>query len=222
MLILIIENNLQALEKIAYSNNWITILTMIMFVGVVLLKAIDSKRLKRIFFSLFNVNLIESDSDEKTGFLDVFQIVLFLFTLLILSLIVFKFNIYKLSLSVERFSLFFSIFLVLSTFFLIKRTLEHLFSILFLIKKEIDFFIKSKYNYLYAISFLLYIAMILCEYANFKQTLLLSFSAFLLVLRFVLVVVINKKLIFSKLFYFILYFCAFEIAPLFILFKLMF
>lgn len=222
MLILIIENNLQALEKIAYSNNWITILTMIMFVGVVLLKAIDSKRLKRIFFSLFNVNLIESDSDEKTGFLDVFQIVLFLFTLLILSLIVFKFNIYKLSLNVERFSLFFSIFLVLSTFFLIKRTLEHLFSILFLIKKEIDFFIKSKYNYLYAISFLLYIAMILCEYANFKQTLLLSFSAFLLVLRFVLVVVINKKLIFSKLFYFILYFCAFEIAPLFILFKLMF
>ncbi|MDD7915428.1 DUF4271 domain-containing protein [Polaribacter ponticola] len=166
--------------------------------------------------------MIESDSDEKTGFLDVFQIVLFLFTLLILSLIVFKFNIYKLSLSVERFSLFFSIFLVLSTFFLIKRTLEHLFSILFLIKKEIDFFIKSKYNYLYVISFLLYIAMILCEYGNFKQTLLLSFSAFLLVLRFVLVVVINKKLIFSKLFYFILYFCAFEIAPLFILFKLMF
>ncbi len=221
MLILRIENNLQALEKIAYSNNWITSVLLLMFFSIVLLKLIDSKRLKGNFFNFFSVNYIESETEDKTGFFDVFQIVIFVFSMLVLSLLTFNFKEYKLEVILKDLPSFLSVFFSLTTYFLIKRTLEYLFSLLFLIKDEVRFFIISKYSYLYTISLLLYIAIVLSQYASLKQVYLFCFAAFLFVLRFVFHVVINKKLIFSELFYFILYFCAFEIAPLFILFKLM-
>ncbi|NQV78269.1 MAG: DUF4271 domain-containing protein, partial [Lutibacter sp.] len=50
----------------------------------------------------------------------------------------------------------------------------------------------------------------------------ITFLVFLLVLilRYVLILLNNKKLIFNNLFYFILYLCALEIAPLIIVLKL--
>lgn len=222
MLILINENDLQAIEKITYSNYWTTILLMFLFVGVALLKTIDANRLKETVFSLFNVSFIESETDEKTNFFDVFQIIIFIFFVLVLSLLTHRFKINVLQIEADNFSSFYPVFLGLSFYFFIKKVLENLLSYLFLIKKEVRFFIISKYNYLYAVSFLLYIALILTEYVGFSTSYLLYFSTFLFVIQFIFHIIINKKLIFRELFYFILYICAFEIAPLFILFKLMF
>ena len=222
MLILINENDLQALEKIAYSNYWITILLMFLFLGIVLLKAINANRLKETVFSLFNVSFIETETDEKTSFFDVFQIVIFIFFVSVLSLLIYRFKIYESTNEIDSFSTFYSIFLSLSSYFFLKKVLENIFSYLFMIKKEVYFFLISKYNYLYAVSFLLYISLVLSEYAGFSTSYLLYFSVFLFAVQFVFHIVINKNLIFRELFYFILYICAFEIAPLFILFKLMF
>jgi hypothetical protein len=152
---------LQALEKIAYSNNWITSILMLLFVGIVLLKAVNAPRLKGSVFSLFNINFIESDSDEKTGFFDVFQIMIFVFSVSVLSLLSFSFKNYKLGVDLEEFASFLPVFLSLMAYFLIKRILEYLFSLLFLVKEEVRFFIISKYNYLHTISFLLYIVILL-------------------------------------------------------------
>ena len=222
MLILINENDLQALEKIAYSNYWITILLMFLFLGIVFLKAINANRLKETVFSLFNVSFIETETDEKTSFFDVFQIVIFIFFVSVLSLLIYRFKIYESTNEIDSFSTFYSIFLSLSSYFFLKKVLENIFSYLFMIKKEVYFFLISKYNYLYAVSFLLYISLVLSEYAGFSTSYLLYFSVFLFAVQFVFHIVINKNLIFRELFYFILYICAFEIAPLFILFKLMF
>ncbi|MGK0447800.1 MAG: hypothetical protein ACJA2M_001579, partial [Polaribacter sp.] len=129
---------------------------------------------------------------------------------------------YTLGTNEVGFSSFFSIFLSLLSYFLFLKVVEYLFSQVFLIKTKVRFFLVSKSNYLNAISFLLYIAIVLSEYANLKQIYLYYFAAFLFFLRFVFHLVSNKNLVFKKLFYFILYICAFEIAPLFTLFKLMF
>ena len=190
--------------------------------GVFLLKVISATKLKKSAFSLFNLNFIESEISDRTSFFDAFKSVIFVFSLLVFSLLTYRFKNYKLDLVLEDFTSFLSVLLILSSYFLIKRVLEYLFTHLFLIKNEVHLFIISKNSYLYSISILLYIAIVLSEYANLEQVVLFYFSAFLFVLRFVFHVIVNKNLIFSKLFYFILYFCAFEIAPLFILFKLMF
>jgi hypothetical protein len=195
---------------------------MLLFIGVVLLKALDTNRLKGSVFSLFNINFIESESEENTSFFNVFKIVIFLFTVIVLSLLAYRFKTYRLSINATSFSSYLPVFLSLLSYFLIKRTLEYLLFYLFLIKRDVRFFIVSKVNYLHTITFLLYAAIVLSEYISFKQVYLFYFAALLFIVRFVIHIVSNKNLIFNKLFYFILYICAFEIAPLFILFKMMF
>tara|TARA_B110000116_G_scaffold33309_1_gene25355 strand:- start:71 stop:739 length:669 start_codon:yes stop_codon:yes gene_type:complete len=222
VIILLNENYLQALEKIATSNHWITLVLMFLLFGLVLLKAISSKRLNGSLYSLFNKNFINSESKESTSFFDVFQIVFFLFSAIVISLLVFNFKMYRSGTDDVGFSSFLSVLIRLSSYFLLLKILENVFLYVFLIKKEVRFFIISKSNYLNAISFLLYIAIVLNEYAHLKQTYLYYFACFLFFIRAVFHVVSNKNLIFRELFYFILYICAFEIAPLFILFKLMF
>ena len=213
---------MQALEKITYANNWITILFLLLFVCIVLLKITDAKKLKESFFAIINFTLIEDEDIEGNSFFDVFQIVIFIFSVTTFSLLIFKVKLYHSSDSIGSLISFLTFFAGLLFYFSIKRILEYALSLLFLIKNRLQFFIISKTNYLYSIAFLLYIALILCEYANINQVYIFSFAVFLLMTRFVFTLVRNKKLIFNKLFYFILYLCAFEIAPLFVLFKLMF
>jgi hypothetical protein len=178
---------------------------MLLFIGVVLLKALDTNRLKGSVFSLFNINFIESESEENTSFFNVFKIVIFLFTVIVLSLLAYRFKTYRLSINVTSFSSYLPVFLSLLSYFLIKRTLEYLLFYLFLIKRDVRFFIVSKVNYLHTITFLLYAAIVLSEYISFKQVYLFYFAALLFIVRFVIHIVSNKNLIFNKLFYFILY-----------------
>lgn len=213
---------MQALEKITYSNNWITIVLLLLFLSIVFLKTLDAKKLKESFFALLNFNFIEDDDAEITPFFNGFQSVIFLFSISVLSLLGYYFKVYKYPTATESFTTYFSIFLVLFCYFFVKRILEFLLIRLFLIEKSVRTFLYSKNNYLYSVSFLIYIALILTTYSRLITNYVFYFSAFLFLLRFILYVVRNKKLVFNKLFYFILYICAFEIAPLFILFKLLF
>lgn len=213
---------MQALEKITYNNNWITILLLILFASIVLLKILNARKLKESFFALLNFTLIEDKDAEGASFFDPFQIVIFLFSIATISFFLFNVKLHFFPDNSSDFSSFFTFFVGLLFYFLLKRIFEHALSILFLIKNRLKFFQISKSNYLYSISFLLYIAIILFEYAKINKVFIFYFAAFLFLIRFVFILVRNKKLIFNKLFYFILYICAFEIAPLFVLFKLMF
>lgn len=213
---------MQAIEKIVQTNNWITLLLLMLFVSIVLLKLLDTKRLKESFFIFFNFSLIEEDDIESSTFFDAFQVVIFLFSVAVFSILALQFKVFKFPETAMSFSSFAQVFMSLVSFFLLKRMLEYTLALLFLIKNGVLFFLISKNNYLYAVSFLLYIAIVLTEYSNLNQLFVFYFAVFLFLTRFVYYVVRNKKLIFNKLFYFILYICAFEIAPLFILFKLIF
>lgn len=213
---------MQALEKITYSNNWITIILLFLYVSIVFLKLLDSKKLKESFFTFFNFSFIEDEDIESPSFFSTFQIVIFLFSIAVLSLLTYYFKVFRNEDTIKSFTTFFSIFLGVFSYFFIKRVLEYLLAHLFLIKRSLQVFLTTKANYLYSISFLIYISLILCEYAKMNVVFIFYFAAFLFLARFIFYSVRNKKLIFNKLFYFILYICAFEIAPLFVLFKLMF
>lgn len=213
---------MQAIDKITYSNNWITIIFILLLVCIVFLKLLNAKKLNESFFALFNFSFIEGDSSEPNNLLSPFENVLFLFSVSTISLLVYFFKIYNQPETIQSFTTFFTLFLVVFCFFFLKKLLEFALTRLFLIKNQIGIFLITKANYLYSISFILYILLILYEYANVKSVYLFYLSAFLFLLRFVFFIFRNKKLILNKLFYFILYICAFEIAPLFVLFNLMF
>ena len=195
---------------------------MFLFLSIVLLKLLDSKRLKESFFTFFNLSFLEDEDAEPNNFFDPFQIVIFLFSIVTLSLLIHKAIVFKAVNFENSFATFLQVFIALFIYFLSKRILEYLLSLLFLIKKGIHFFILSKYNYFYSLSFLTYIALILNEYAAINEVYIFYFTGFLFITRYIFFMIRNKKLIFNKLFYFILYICAFEIAPLFVLSKLMF
>lgn len=213
---------MQAVDKITYTNDWITILFFILFASIVLLKLINASKVKENFLSFLSFTLIEDDDIETTSFFNVFQVILLIFSVTVLSLLLYQFKLVKAPESELGILPFLSILGGLFLYLIFKRCIEYLLLLLFKIKRRMQFFLVLKNNYLYSVCFLLYVSLVLTEYCNLNLNYLLLFATFLFILRFVFLVVRNKKLIFNKLFYFILYLCALEIAPLFVLFKLMF
>ncbi|MCG1034977.1 DUF4271 domain-containing protein [Polaribacter sargassicola] len=213
---------MEVLERISLNSDWITILLVTLIAMVFFLKLLNAKKLESYALSMFQRRFILKEMEEEISFLDSFQVITSLFSTLVFSLLIYYLSL-SFSLNFVSGPISFSfIFLGVLGYFVIKRGLEFLMSLLFEIKPIIGFFLMSKLSYLYSVSFFLLFALFLFEYSRVNIGFLLCFSGALFFLRSVLIFVNNKKLIFSKLFYFILYICSFEIAPLFILFKLMF
>ncbi|QOD59933.1 DUF4271 domain-containing protein [Polaribacter haliotis] len=212
---------MQALEKNLIDSSWITIILVGLIALIVVLKIIDSERLKAYVFALFNKGFIESEVEEDTSFFNAFYSTLFLFSTTTLALVIYTFLIDQNLLLETSFSSFLYIFVTVVSYFLVKWILEMLLSRLFLIKNTVRFYFVSKFSYFYSISFLLFVLFVITTYSPLNSSFLFYASAVLFFMRLIFHITNNKNLIFSQLFYFILYICAFEIAPLFILFKLM-
>ena len=211
---------MQALEKIVINTNWISIILVFLFAIIAVLKIIDGDKLKGYVFALFNKGFIEDEVEENTSFFSSFYSLLFIFSSVVLALVT--------SLLVAEtnkntsFSLssFFLILGIIWSYFTIKSLLEIGVISLFFIKKEVRFYVVSKFGYLYSISFFLIILFVLFRFGPLNFSFFIAATLGLFFLKFVFQVVNNKNLVFGKLFYFILYLCAFEIAPLLIMFKL--
>ncbi|ARV15957.1 DUF4271 domain-containing protein [Polaribacter sp. SA4-12] len=213
---------MQALERTIIDTNWITILLVVLLACIFLLKGLSVLRLKGNAFSIISNSFIETEIEENYSFFNLFQSVIFVFSMLVLSLLMYTILLFYASSIEQGFYVFMKITGVVFSYFSIKWLLEFLFSHLFKIEKQVKFFLFSKSSYLYSVSFILLIGLVLVEYSQLNTRFLVYFSVLLFSIRFILLIVRNKKLVFSELFYFILYLCAFEIAPLFILFKLLF
>jgi len=192
---------------------------MSLFVIIAVLKIIDAEKLKGYVFALFNKGFIEVEAEEDTSFFSSFYSLLFVFSAMVLaltiSLLVSEINV-DFSLT---FSSFLSVLKLVFSYLIIKRCLEFAFANLLLIKKQVRFYLVCKFSYLYSISFFL---LAFCILFHFSPLNYLSFTFITLgffFLRCLFLLTNNKKLVFSELFYFILYICAFEIAPLLTLFK---
>jgi hypothetical protein len=209
----------KALEKIVVDTDWITILLLLILCGVFFLKGLDAKKLNRYAFTPFDKSIIEKEIENNTSFFKLFNYVMFLFSILVLSLLVTYFASNFLKNTPKEVNLFGASFLLIFSYFSIKWILEYLLSLLFLAKKEVAFFLVSKSFYLYNICFYLFVVLILTEYTSLGFGFLTVLTVLLFTIRFLVHLYSNKNLIFNKLFYYFLYLCALEIAPLFILFK---
>lgn len=213
---------MEALHRSVLSNNWITLIFVFSILLLFLLKLFTTTKLKGYTAALFNKGFVEIEAEEPYFSFSFFHLGFSLFTFLMLSITIF--------LTVKQFKqdpIFLFEDYLLYTFYLFSYVILRflavfaLFSV-FQFTSKLSFFMTSKRAYLYSISIALLFLNVFYFYAFQNQYLLFIGLTVLFSLRFSLIVINNKNLIIRELFYFILYLCAFELAPLFVLFRLIF
>ena len=210
---------MEALHRSVLSNNWITLIFVFSILLLFLLKLFTTTKLKGYTAALFNKGFVEIAAEESYFSFSFFHLGFSLFTFLMLSITIF--------LTVKQDSVFLFEDYLLYTFYLFSYVILRflavfaLFSV-FQFTSKLSFFMTSKRAYLYSISIALLFLNVFYFYAFQNQYLLFTGLTVLFSLRFSLIVINNKNLIIRELFYFILYLCAFELAPLFVLFRWIF
>ncbi len=213
---------MEALQRSVLSNNWITLIFVFSILLLFFLKLFTTAKLKGYVTSLFNKGFVEIEAEENYWTLSFFHTGFSLFTFLMLSVTTFfltsQFN--------NSSALLLEDYLVSTSYLFSYVVLRFivvfaLFSV-FQFKSKLSFFMTSKRGYLYSISIGLLFLNVFYFYTFQYQNLLFTGFVALFSLRFSLILINNKNLIIKELFYFILYLCAFELAPLFVLFRLIF
>ena len=213
---------MEALQRSVLSNNWITLIFVFSILLLFFLKLFTTAKLKGYVTSLFNKGFVEIEAEENYWTLSFFHTGFSLFTFLMLSVTTF----FLISQFNNSSALLLEDYLVSTSYLFSYVVLRFivvfvLFSV-FQFKSKLSFFMTSKRGYLYSISIGLLFLNIFYFYTFQYQDLLFTGFVALFSLRFSLILINNKNLIIKELFYFILYLCAFELAPLFVLFRLIF
>ncbi len=213
---------MQAVEIIDTYPHWITVLIVLLLVFVLILKMLDANRLKSYLLSYSKRAYIYFEIEKNTTFTDVFYSIIFIFSTVVFSLVAYKIYIAYFMITDIKFSNYLKVLTCVFSYLFIKRLLEEFLGFLFLIQNHVRIFIVSKNSYLFSISLVLFVAFIITQYSSISLFFLIYISLALLIIRYLYIIKNNKKLFLNKLFYFILYLCVFEIAPLFIILKLIF
>ena len=213
---------MEALQRSVLSNNWITLIFLFSILLLFFLKLFTTTKLKGYVTSLFNKGFLEIEAEENYWALSFFHTGFSLFTFLMLSVTTF----FLISQFNNSSALLLEDYLVSTSYLFSYVVLRFivvfaLFSV-FQFKSKLSFFMTSKRGYLYSISIGLLFLNVFYFYTFQYQDLLFTGFVALFSLRFSLILINNKNLIIKELFYFILYLCAFELAPLFVLFRLIF
>ncbi|AMC11224.1 hypothetical protein Lupro_08130 [Lutibacter profundi] len=218
----------EALKIIYQNKDWITIVFLVILVVLTITKVVYNERLSHtnVFF-LSRKYLSIYFNKEKRKLLNGFQILLFSVQLLALSLLIFLTNVYfQFEVELLNFKGYILILFWVSLYYSSRYVLGLLLAYLFNFINEYSKIVFDKSNYFNNVILWLLPFLILSVYSRYYNKLFFEITAmlfvFLLIVRYVLMLIMNKKLIFNNLFYFILYICALEIAPLIIVLKLTF
>jgi hypothetical protein len=216
----------EAKEIIGNNNDWVTAVLLFIFFGLTLVRMLYKERLyHESTFFISKKYLSIYFNKEKGKLLNVYQTVLFIVQILVISLLIYLgvklFNIRPIS---NELSNFIVVFLAVGFYFVIHYLLSFLLSYLFNFTNEYVKIAYTKTSYfnnliLWILPFLVF-GVYGNEHAKLFQEITFLILTFLLTLRYGLILLNNKKFIFNNLFYFILYLCALEIAPLIIVLKL--
>ena len=213
---------MEALQRVILSNNWITIIFLVSLAVLFFLKLFEAEKLKGYAASIFNKGFIEIEAEDNSSFFSFFHIGFsFFFFLMITITGYFCANIYS-HRTIFLLQDYIHVFNYVLLYMIVRFVSMSLFILLFELKQSISLFLISKRGFLYSISIGLLFLNIIYFYSFQNKYLLITGVGLLFLVRFLMILMINKNLIIKELFYFILYLCAFELAPLFVLFRLIF
>jgi hypothetical protein len=213
---------MEALQRAILSNNWITIIFLVSLAVLFFLKLFEAEKLKGYAASIFNKGFIEIEAEDNPSFFSFFHIGFsFFFFLMITITGYFCASIYS-HRTIFLLQDYIHVFNYVLLYMIVRFVSVSLFILLFELKQSISLFLISKRGFLYSISIGLLFLNIIYFYSFQNKYLLITGVGLLFLVRFLMILMINKNLIIKELFYFILYLCAFELAPLFVLFRWIF
>ncbi|MGV1011521.1 MAG: DUF4271 domain-containing protein [Flavobacterium sp.] len=209
--------------RIIESKDWATLVFVISIVLIAIAKS--------AFESRFNdfIRLVVSDKytkiyRESSHLMSGFNLLLLIVNLVSLSFFI-QLIFYHLGLGGKTdWMLFVRIFTLLTVFILSKFLIEKIIATIFGIEEVIEQFNLQKVTYRTYLGLLLLPISIILFYSNIIANSLIFVIIFILLtinlLTYFISLKIYKNLIFNKLFYFILYLCALEIAPYYFIYYL--
>ena len=80
---------MQAIERMPFSNDWMTLVLLLLFGVLFLINIVDSAKFKEILFSLFKISFLEQEIDDNYQFINGFQLLFSFFSVVVLSLVFF-------------------------------------------------------------------------------------------------------------------------------------
>ncbi|MDT0553663.1 DUF4271 domain-containing protein [Urechidicola vernalis] len=207
-------------------GDWITAAFLLIFLLLVVAKYIYKERLLELTFVLFNKRYLINYRNEQGDFYNLFYILLFSVQILALSLLIYL-TAHYIDVDNRIASipfLFLKIIGVLICYFLIRHLIGMFLGQVFQLKKAQEKLAFVKISYLFSVSILILPFLIFAYYVNsyglLAFRLLIVVLSILLIMRYVFTLKFNKSVVLGGLFYFILYLCALEIAPLLLIFKI--
>jgi len=210
---------MKSINRVIITQDFITLFIFLGILILFFLKAFDHKKLYGYTSAFITQGFIEKTSEENNPFFNLFYILLQFFCVIVISVVTFQFINPIPSSYISNFSLLLLIVLITTLFFVIKNFVTAFIFKLLELKEKIKYLLFTKNGYLYTCCLLLFPFVILHQYAFKSKILLIGVISLLLIFRLFLIFKNNKKTLFRHFFYFILYFCTLELAPLVLLYK---
>ena len=216
----------EAKEIIHQNHHWVSLVFLAILIFLTWAKVLYKDRLLHtasLFFA--NKYLFIYFNKEKNDILNLFQFLMFMVQLLALALIFyFANNLWQFSAKLNALNGYLLLVAGVGLYFCFRYLIGLFLAEIFNIKNKFNRIVYDKVSYFNNLILWVLPFLILSVYANIYKEFSFKITFFvliiLLILRYILVLANNKKLIVNNLFYFILYICALEIAPLAIILKL--
>jgi len=216
----------EAKEIIHQNHHWISLVFLAILIFLTLAKVLYKDRLLHtatLFIS--NKYLFIYFNKEKNDIINLFQFLLFMVQLFALSLLLyFANNLWQFSSRLNALNGYLLLVLGVGLYFCLRYLTGLFLAEIFNIKNKYNRIVYDKVSYFNNLILWILPFLVLSAYANIHKEFFLKITflilTILLILRYSLILANNKKLIINNLFYFILYLCALEIAPLAIILKL--
>ena len=209
---------LEAIERIITDNNWITLVILFAIVLLAIMKLLAPNKLRNYTFVFFTSGFFKKKVEDNISFFSIFYMFLFFFSTIVISLLLF------LTLLPSSYLPSFFNYITLLSFvifyFIFKYFLEFILATIIESNYNTKYFSVTKLGYLNSLCLWIFPAIIIYQYVFHSPQFLFIFSLILFIFRAFLILINNKKIVIRNLFYFILYFCTLEIAPLIIVYKI--
>ncbi|MBP2831417.1 DUF4271 domain-containing protein [Aquimarina sp. U1-2] len=206
------------------STNWHTILFLVCLLFLAIVKGMNSIRFADFIMFLNHKKYILS-YQKPNKLSSPFNVVLMLLQIVSIAMFLYLcFGIFEWQVVPTEITLYIKISIIYAVLVLCKLFIEKIVATIFSIDGIVDEYLFYKISYRNFLGVLLIPFNMLCIYALSPSK---NLFLLLLVVLFILNCIVlgsfykkNEKIILNHFFYFILYLCALEIAPYFILFKL--
>ncbi|GAB2760768.1 DUF4271 domain-containing protein [Salinimicrobium soli] len=215
---------MEAIERSAVSQDWITILLLLAFVLIVVAKMAFSQRFSH-FVMLFATDKYLLLKGKDPNIFHPFNILLFTVNVISAGLFIFIFFNALSAASGDRSQiLFLRIVTAYAAFILLKFSLEKIIANIIAVDDKINYYLFYKLSYRNFMALILLPVCITFVYV-WQPSLLALYVVLGIILLMNMITLAsvyqkNQQYILNHWFYFILYLCALEIGPYFILYKL--